>query len=191
MTDGSVKRKVQGLMLLLTAVLVCDVVLVVMTPAMVLLGAESVTGGAVNYLGHLLHPGEDDIVAAGVMGVFLSWLAVWGSGVWAAVRAAALVVLGGSAAHVLRQAIGLLGNVEEGDLFTLGNEVALRRSARGCFIGTAAGLARLLEVALRRGLGPEDVFLPLLLLGGGLFCAVLAVLFRQVVELKAENDLTI
>ncbi len=190
MIDDSMKKKVRSLMLLAAALLVCDVLLVYLTPAMTILGAEHVTEGAAGYLSKLFRPGEDDIVMAGVFGTLAAWVWIWGQGV-VLVRAAALVGLGGSVAFVLVQGIRLLGNLEEGALFSPENVRLLRRAAWGSFVGAAAALVRLAWNAAGRGLRAEDAFLPLVLVGAGLLSLIFSALFRQAHDLKSENDLTV
>lgn len=185
-------QKLAGMLkILVTITYVCNLIALFLVPSAVLLQE---TGGLAAHLEGLLHPGEDDIVMAGVMFLPLAWLWVWH---WmpASVLTVFLLVSGGCTAVILWQGRRVLDTVLAGDTFTFGNAANMRRAAMCCFLISATALGRTVwGLCFYRSLGPlltyNALFVPIFLMAG-LLCMVMSALFRQAAELKAENDLTI
>ena len=180
-------------MLVLIA-LVCNVVILYLVPAAVLSGGPSLLEGVGEYLGGILHPGEDDIVTAGIAASFLSWFWCWrtASG---AMLTLFLVVSGVCTAVILWQGKRVLETILRGEPFSMENAVSLRRAAVCAFLIALAALARVVfGLLFYRSLAPlltyNALFVPIFAMFG-LLCLIMSALFRQAAELKAENDLTI
>ena len=77
MRTTSVQRIAGVLRVLMIAALVCNVILFYLVPVAVMSGSGSLLGGALDYLGSFVHPGEDDILAAGAMASLLAWAWCW------------------------------------------------------------------------------------------------------------------
>ena len=194
MKSVSVQKMAKVLRVLVGIALVCNLVILYLVPVAVLLDSHSLLGGVGEYLAGLLHPGEDDIVMAGVAASFLSWFWFWQEASTLALTLF-LVVSGICTAGILRQAWRVLGTVIAGTPFAMENAVSLGRAARRCFLIAAAALARMLFSVIYYGsplplASYNALFVPMFAMGG-LLCCVGAALFRQAAELKAENDLTI
>ena len=89
----------------------------------------------------------------------------------------------------------MLDTILKGNPFVMDNAKSLKTAAMCCFLISGAALARLVwGFAYYRSIMPmltyNALFVPIFLMGGLLFM-VMSALFRQAVELKAENDLTI
>lgn len=78
MSDTTVRRIARGLRVLLILTMALIALAVLLVPASVMTNEENLFGGAGTFLYDLVHPAPDDITAAGVAGIFLSW--VWGVG---------------------------------------------------------------------------------------------------------------
>ena len=159
-----------------------------------MVNAENLFGGAGTFLHDLFHPEADDVTAAGVSAIFLSWVWIWGEGANALI-ALFLVICGICTALILLQGLRVLDTILAGNTFTFENAANMRRAAVCCFLISAAALGRTVwGLCFYRSLMPlltyNALFVPIFLMAG-LLCMVMSALFRQAAELKAENDLTI
>ena len=68
MSYRSIQMLARALRVLVILTLVLDVLVVLLVPVSVMTNAENLFGGAGTFLYGLLHPGPDDITAAGVAG---------------------------------------------------------------------------------------------------------------------------
>ena len=182
------------LRVLLIFALLLNVLALLLVPASVMVNAENLFGGAGTFLHDLFHPEADDVTAAGVSAIFLSWVWIWGEGANALI-ALFLVICGICTALILLQGLRVLGTILTGAPFRAENGVSLCRAAVCCFLIAAAALARVVWGLFYYGsvaplLTYNALFVPIFILGG-LLCLVMSALFRQAAELKAENDLTI
>ena len=180
-------------MLVLIA-LVCNVVILYLVPVAVLSGGPSLLEGVGEYLGGILHPGEDDIVMAGIAASLLSWFWCWQDPETLALTLF-LVVSGVCTAVILWQGKRVLETILRGEPFSMENAVSLRRAAVCAFLIALAALARVVfGLLFYRSLAPlltyNALFVPIFAMFG-LLCLIMSALFRQAAELKAENDLTI
>lgn len=194
MSYRSIQMLARALRVLVILTLVLDVLVVLLVPVSVMTNAENLFGGAGTFLHGLLHPGPDDITAAGVAGIFLSWIWVWGSTLQA-VTALFLVVCGICAAGILRQGLRVLNTILQNTPFIVQNAASLRRAAVFAFVIAGAALLRTVwGVWFYHSLRPlatyNALFVPIFAVFG-LLCVVMAALFRQAAEMQAENDLTI
>lgn len=194
MSYRSIQMLARALRVLVILTLVLDVLVVLLVPVSVMTNAENLFGGAGTFLHGLLHPGPDDITAAGVAGIFLSWIWVWGSALQA-VTTLFLVVCGICAAGILRQGLRVLNTILQNTPFIVQNAASLRRAAVFAFVIAGAALLRTVwGVWFYQSLRPlatyNALFVPIFAVFG-LLCVVMAALFRQAAEMQAENDLTI
>ena len=188
-------QKAAGILRVLVGIaLGCNLVILYLVPAAVLMDSHSLLGGVGEYLSGILHPGEDDIVAAGLAFSLISWFWVWREA-GAAVLALFLAVSGVCTAVILRQAWRVLGTILAGTPFSMENAVSLHRAAVSCFVIAGAALFRV-GFSVWRFRSPlplasyNALFVPMFAMGG-LLCLVASALFRQAAEMKAESDLTI
>ena len=194
MRTTSVQRIAGVLRVLMIAALVCNVILFYLVPVAVMSGSGSLLGGALHYLGSFVHPGEDDILAAGAMASLLAWAWCWREAYDLSLTLF-LLVSGVCTAVMLRQGLRVVDTIRRGVPFSMENADALRRSAACAFFIAAAALLRVIWGVIRyQSLRPlatyNALFVPLFAMAG-LLCLVMSALFRQAAELKAENDLTI
>ena len=194
MEKVSVQKIARVLNLLILAALVCNLIILYLVPAAVLMDRHNLLGGVGAYLSGVLHPGEDGILAAGLAASFISWFWFWQDAYTLALTLF-LVISGICTAVILWQAHRVLGSIMGGRPFSLENAASLRRAALCCFLIAAAALARVLfSVCYYRSPLPfasyNALFVPMFAMGG-LLCMVMSALFRQAAEMKAENDLTI
>lgn len=194
MEVSHVQKIARVLNILVVIALVCNIVILFFVPVAVLSGKPGLLEGLGEYFGGILHPNEDDIVAAGVAASFLSWLTFWQNAETAALTLF-LVAAGICTALILWQGRRVLRTILQGDPFSLTNAVSLRRAAFYSFIISLAALARLLfSIFHFRSLQPllsyNALFIPIFAMAG-LLCLVMSALFRQAADMKAENDLTI
>lgn len=190
----SVQKIARVLHVLVLIALVCNVVILYLVPAAVLSGGPSLLEGVGEYLGGILHPGEDDIVTAGIAASFLSWFWCWQDPETLALTLF-LVVSGVCTAVILWQGKRVLETILRGEPFSMENAVSLRRAAVCAFLIALAALARVVfGLLFYRSLAPlltyNALFVPIFAMFG-LLCLIMSALFRQAAELKAENDLTI
>ena len=194
METASVQKIARVLRGLVLAALVCNLIILYMVPAAVLLDSQDLLSGVREYLAGIFFPGEDDIVMAGIAGSFLAWFWVWRDA-YAGMLALFLVVSGVCTAVILRQALRVLDSILKSHPFCEENARALRRAAVCGFLISAAALVRVVfSVFYYRSPMPlasyNALFVPIFAMFG-LLCLVMSALFRQAAELKAENDLTI
>ena len=194
MNVTSVRKIARVLHVLVLIALVCNVVILYLVPAAVLSGGPSLLEGVGEYLGGILHPGEDDIVTAGIAASFLSWFWCWQDPETLALTLF-LVVSGVCTAVILWQGKRVLETILRGEPFSMENAVSLRRAAVCAFLIALAALARVVfGLLFYRSLAPlltyNALFVPIFAMFG-LLCLIMSALFRQAAELKAENDLTI
>lgn len=188
-------RKIARVLNILTLImLICNYLLLYLVPVAVACDGESLLGGVWNYLSGLFFPGEDDIVAAGVFGSLLAWLLVW-QDTRHLVPALFLVVSGVCTAVILQQGRRVLRTILHGEPFSAENTLHLHRAARCCFVIAAAALVRTVSGILRyqsfRPLTNYSALFVAIFTLAGLLLLVMAALFRQAAEMKAENDLII
>ena len=121
------------------------------------------------------------------------------SKVWSEPRTAALALFllfsGACTAVILWQARRVLKTILRGRPFSAENAASLNRAAVCAFLIAAAALVRVIvSVRLYRSVRPlltyNALFIAVFSIAG-LLCLVMAALFRQSAELKAENDLII
>ena len=194
MNVTSVQKIARVLHVLVLIALVCNVVILYLVPVAVLSGGPSLLEGVGEYLGGILHPGEDDIVMAGIAASLLSWFWCWQDPETLALTLF-LVVSGVCTAVILWQGKRVLETILRGEPFSMENAVSLRRAAVCAFLIALAALARVVfGLLFYRSLAPlltyNALFVPIFAMFG-LLCLIMSALFRQAAELKAENDLTI
>ena len=193
MSNSTVQILARVLRVLLIFALLLNVLALLLVPASVMVNAENLFGGAGTFLHDLFHPEADDVTAAGVSAIFLSWVWIWGEGANALI-ALFLVICGICTALILLQGLRVLGTILQGAPFSTQNAVSLRRAAAGCFVIAAGALGRTAFTLCRDGaaalLSYTALFIPLFTMAG-LLCLVMAGLFHRAAEMKAENDLTI
>ena len=194
MNVTSVQKIARVLHALVLIALVCNVVILYLVPVAVLSGGPSLLEGVGEYLGGILHPGEDDIVMAGIAASLLSWFWCWQDPETLALTLF-LVVSGVCTAVILWQGKRVLETILRGEPFSMENAVSLRRAAVCAFLIALAALARVVfGLLFYRSLAPlltyNALFVPIFAMFG-LLCLIMSALFRQAAELKAENDLTI
>ena len=188
-------QKIAGvLQVLICAALVCNLIILFLVPAAVLLDSHDLLGGVWEYLSGIFFPGEDSIVTAGVAGSILAWIWVW-QDAYAAMLTLFLTVSGICTAAILWQGRRVLKTILRGEPFSMENAVSLRRAAVCCFLVSSAALVRLVfSLFYYHSFLPlttyNALFVPVFAMFG-LLCLVMAALFRQAAELKAENDLII
>lgn len=194
MKHTSVQKIARILNILVLIALICNIVILYLVPAAVLSGGPGLLESVGNYLGSILHPGEDDILAAGIAGSLLAWLWFWRDA-YSLVLTLFLVISGICTAVILRQGRRVLGTILRGEPFSMENAVSLRRAAVCSFVIALAALARVIfSVIYYASPAPlltyNALFVPMFAMAG-LLCLIMSALFRQAAEMKAENDLTI
>ena len=194
MKTASVQKIAGVLQVLICAALVCNLIILYLVPAAVLLDSHDLLGGVRDYLSGILFPSEDSIVMAGIAGSFLAWAWVWRDA-YAAMLTLFLTISGACTAVILWQGRRVLKTILRGTPFTMENAVSLRRAAGcGSLIAAAALVRVVFSLFYYRSLQPlatyNALFVPIFAMFG-LLCLVMSALFRQAAELKAENDLTI
>ena len=191
MSNSTVQILARVLRVLLIFALLLNVLALLLVPASVMVNAENLFGGAGTFLHDLFQPEADDVTAAGVSAIFLSWVWIWGEGANALI-ALFLVICGICTALILLQGLRVLGTILTGAPFRAENGVSLCRAAVCCFLIAAAALARVVWGLFYYGsvaplLTYNALFVPIFILGG-LLCLVMSALFRQAAELKADGS---
>ena len=181
MSNSTVQILARVLRVLLIFALLLNVLALLLVPASVMVNAENLFGGAGTFLHDLFHPEADDVAAAGVSAIFLSWVWIWGEGANALI-ALFLVICG-------------ICTILQGAPFSTQNAVSLRRAAVCSFCIAGAALLRTIwglwfYQSLRPLATYNALFVPIFTMFG-LLCLVMSALFRQATEMKVENDLTI
>ena len=128
MSNSTVQILARVLRVLLIFALLLNVLALLLVPASVMVNAENLFGGAGTFLHDLFHPEADDVTAAGVSAIFLSWVWIWGEGANALI-ALFLVICGICTALILLQGLRVLGTILQGAPFSTQNAVSLRRAA--------------------------------------------------------------
>ena len=187
MSNSTVQILARVLRVLLIFALLLNVLALLLVPASVMVNAE-------NLFGDLFHPEADDVTAAGVSAIFLSWVWIWGEGANALI-ALFLVICGICTALILLQGLRVLDTILQGAPFSTQNAVSLRRAAVCSFCIAGAALLRTIwglwfYQSLRPLATYNALFVPIFTMFG-LLCLVMSALFRQATEMKVENDLTI
>ncbi len=199
MRSKKIQRLAGMLEVLVALALAVNILAVLMVPAFVLTDPDHFLNGAWKMLERLLHPGEDDVAAAGWAGLFLGWFFALPDIVTLreADTAGLMLFFGGCGlctAVILRQAWDILAGIRRGQPFRMDNARAMARAAVCCWVIAGLALVRCLW-----GLRPGDLsplftrnalFIPVFFTGG-LLCMVMSALFRQAAELKEDRDLTI
>ena len=194
MEASRVQRIARVLNVLVLIALICNIIVLYLVPAAVLSGGPGLLGGVGSYLGGIFRPGEDDILAAGIMGSFLAWIWFWRD-LPSMVLTLFLVVSGICTAVILWQGRRVLRTILKGTPFSPEIAVCLRRGSVCAFVFAGAALIRVVfSVCYFRSPEPllsyNALFVPIFAMAG-LLCLVMSALFRQAAEIKAENDLTI
>ena len=194
MKTASVQKIAGALRVLIWAALVCNLIILYLVPAAVLMDSHDLLGGVREYLSGIFFPGEDTIVMAGAAGSLLAWIWVW-QDACAAMLTLFLTLSGVCTSIILWQARRVLNSILKGRPFCEENALALRRAAVCGFLISAAALVRLVfSLFYTRSPLPlttyNALFVPIFAMFG-LLCLVMSALFRQAAEIKAENDLTI
>ena len=194
MEISRVQKIARVLNVLVVIALICNLVILYLVPAAVLSGGPGLLEGVGAYLGGIVFPGGDDIVAARLFGSLLAWVWFWQDAGSAALTLF-LVVSGICTAVILWQGRRVLGTILRGEPFSAENAVSLRRAAVCSFVIAGAALARVVfSICWFRSPQPllsyNALFVPVFAMAG-LLCLVMSALFRQAAEIKAENDLTI
>ncbi len=198
MEASHVRKIARVLNVLVQIALICNIVILYLVPVAVvsldLSEGSGLLAGVAAYLGDFLHPGEDDILAAGAAASFLAWFWCWKSS-RTLVLTLFLVVSGICTAIILWQGRRVLRTILRGEPFSLENAISLRRAAVCSFVIAVAALARVIcNMCLFHSAMPllsyNALFVPIFAMAG-LLCLVMSALFRQAAEIKAENDLTI
>lgn len=195
MKSAPVQKIASVLRVLVEIALVCNIVILYLVPAAVLInGGENFLGGIWEYVSGLARRSGDNVALASLIGSLLAWVWVWR---WPAAAALTLflAVSGCCTAVILWQARRVLNTILAENPFSMENTASLGRAAGCCFLIAGAALARLVfNVCYYRSALPlatyNALFVPLFAMAG-LLCLVMSALFRQAAELKAESDLTI
>ena len=196
METTQVQKLARVLNVLVTLALCVNVLVLVILPAILYYDPNGLLEGTRALVDNYLHLEEDDIVMAGVAGMFLGWF-----GVLAEPEAVPLgvclflLVCGLCTADILRQARRVLATILAGAPFQMANAQALRRAAVCCWALSGMALVRLIfGFWVERTIAPlftyNALFVPAFFMGGLLF-QVMSALFRQAAELKEDQDLTI
>ena len=122
MSNSTVQILARVLRVLLIFALLLNVLALLLVPASVMVNAENLFGGAGTFLHDLFHPEADDVTAAGVSAIFLSWVWIWGEGANALI-ALFLVICGICTALILLQGLRVLGTILQGAPFSTQNAV--------------------------------------------------------------------
>ena len=196
MEQTQVQKLAQVLNVLVMVTFWVNVAALILIPGLLFHDPYNLLKGAGEFVHEVVHPGEDDIVAAGIFGVLFGWVFVW--------MEPEALQLGGSlfllacglcSAGILRQAHWILNTIQEGNPFQTCNARAMKRAALFCWGISAAALCRFVwEVAALQNMAPLFTYnalaIPVFFMGGLLFL-VMSALFRQAAELQEDQDLTI
>ena len=185
-------KKITGwLIRLCILLLICDLVLLPLTPAMAYFRLETAAEVGLDGLLSTFEYDFDD-----GLGNLVKILLIYA---WrnphTAVTSAFLLLCGICAAVLLLQAIRVLEHLSAGEIFSNKNAVSLKRAAVSSFVISAAALVRTVCTLRWRGISEAlfsytALFIPLFLMVGLLFL-IMSGLFSQAAEMKEENDLTI
>ena len=189
MEKTGVQKLAGVLKVLVTITIGCNLLALFLVPGLALLKGFGPLLGLTPYETALELP-------ARVWMVFvMSWVWVWRSGAYDVVLTLFLLFCGCCTAVILWQGRQVLDTILAGTPFAPRNAASLRRAGLCCFLISCAALLRLVwGLFYYQSPAPlltyNALFVPVFLMAG-LLCQVMAALFRQAGELKAENDLTI
>ena len=201
MEKTAVQKLARALRIMVTVLIVCNVIALFLSPAIVLLMDEQyprdIWGFMEETFLQLFHARaleEGDIDIPLIFAVLVAWWEVTQYPA-TALYTVFFLVCGGCTLVVLFQARRILDTILEGNPFQIKNAKALNRAAVCCWVISGAALVRLaLELAQYKNRAPlytyNTLFVPALLMAGLLF-QVMSALFRQAAELKEDQDLTI
>ena len=189
MEKTGVQKLAGALRVLVTITIACNLLALFLVPGMAMMKGFSALMELTPYEAVLELPARVVVLFA------LCWVWVWGAGAYDVVLALFLLFCGCCTAVILWQGRRVLDTILAGTPFAPENAVSLRRAGLCCFLISAAALLRLVwGLFYYRSPAPlltyNALFVPVFLMAG-LLCQVMAALFRQAAELKAENDLTI
>ena len=192
MEKTAVQKLARILRILIVITFICNIIALVMVPAMVTLKMEWWE------LFQMANDPHEPIST--ILVIFLIWPEVfrhlyqgWNNPY--VMLTLFLLFCGICTAVVLWQARQVLNSILKGNPFTFGNAASLKRAAICSFFISGAGLTRLVwELAFYRSIAPlftyNALFVPVFFMAG-LLCMVMSALFRQAAELKEDQELTI
>lgn len=197
MEKTNVQRLAKLLKILVTATLMCNLLVLPLVPGIVGIGFSPEGWGAFQEL----VPYEGSPLQLPIRVAIVFFVACWQYlvRVWrepyTAVLTLFLLACGVCTAAILWQARRVLDTILAGIPFQRGNARNMWRAAVCCFGISAAALLRTAWRLWYYGsfaslFSYNTLFVPLFAMGG-LLCMVMSALFRQAAELKEENDLTI
>ena len=190
MSKSTMQTIARVLKVLVTITFVCNLLALLLVPGLAGIAGE----GGVSALQSAM---EGDGVPGPLFFLAVCWQALWR--VWREPYSAVLTLFlraaGICTAVILWQGRRVLCTILRGTPFCLENAVSLRRAAVCSFVISLAALARLIfSLCWFRSPAPlvsyNALFVPIFAMFG-LLCLVMAALFGQAAEIKAENDLTI
>ena len=190
MKRTATQRLADGLVVLSCLLLLADMVLIFLLPALTYFqhgGAASMTLAQLQAT--FAYDFDDGL--GNLMRVIL--YEVWQSPETAVLALFSLGCAVG-AAWIFLQGIHVSANVADGESFSPKNAVCFRRAAVGCFLlALAAGRTfwQIWQLGSPEPLLSCTALLIPLFLTGGLLCLLLSALLHRAAEMKAENDLTI
>lgn len=195
MPDSNVQKIARVLHVLVIVALVCNLILLFFVPVAVWTDSPGLLAGVGDYVHSIFHPGEDDVVAAGIAASFLAWTWIASLPPDKIILTLFLLFSGVCTAVILWQGRRVLVTIRRGEPFSMENAVSLRRAAIASFLIAGAALVRaIFSVCYYHSPVPllsyNALFVPIFAMAG-LLCLVMSALFRQAAEMKAENDLTI
>ena len=190
MKRTATQRLADGLVVLSCLLLLADMVLIFLLPALTYFHSGEPTFMTIAQLQATFAYDFDDGLG-NLMRVIL--YEVWQSPETAVLALFSLGCAVG-AAWIFLQGIHVSANVADGESFSPKNAVCFRRAAVGCFLLALAAAGRTLWQIWQLG-SPEPLLsctalLIPLFLTGGLLCLLLSALLHRAAEMKAENDLT-
>ncbi len=195
MEQTSVQKLARVLRVMVIIVFICNIIALLFVPALAGMLAENRWDGQalerlltrklgfwLEFAIHSWHP-------------FIWMMAMTAEDFYWPVLSLFLLACGVCTAVILWQGKRVLDTILKGSPFVMDNAKSLKTAAMCCFVISGAALARLIwGFATYQNILPlltyNALFVPIFLMGGLLFM-VMSALFRQAVELKAENDLTI
>lgn len=189
MMDRTTPKKISALLRgLLLIAFICDLLVLPLIPALVMLGGPEA-------LGTLAVSEVPDLPLWMLVILFLAWKQVWTAGSYQIVLTLFLVFSGICTAVILWQARRVLRTVLRGEPFSPENGISLKRAAVCAFLIAAAALVRTVSTVFLKStasalLSYTALFIPLFMMAGSLFL-LMSGLFRQAAAMKAENDLII
>lgn len=198
MSKSTVQTIARVLKVLVTITFVCNLIALPLVP--VLVSAAGCDIPLPELLDNLTAepppPGDDWLYFSPGMQLFLVVAGAWTDNfAYTLVLTLFLMFCGICTAVILWQGRRVLNTILRGTPFCLENAVSLRRAAVCGFVIALAALGRVIfSLCWFRSPAPlvsyNALFVPIFAMFG-LLCLVMAALFGQAAEIKAENDLTI